>query len=182
MRDGAVVALEEVLAGDLPVRIDVVLAAEVELERVDVDDLPDACGDVAERIRERRGARFRIDEQEWSPRVDGDLLQAELVELEAGLAVGPRGGAQGAVEAVGPRVIRALKRLALSGAVRDDMAAMTAHVQEGTGYAVARACNHNGNLSGDGGEERAGLGELARVTNVLPGAREDPLPLAAQHL
>src|SRR5207253_6995489 len=39
MCDRAVVALEKVLAGDLPVRADLELRAEAELERIHVDDL-----------------------------------------------------------------------------------------------------------------------------------------------
>src|SRR5439155_22077871 len=39
VRNGAVVALEEVLARDLPVRFELELVAETELERIDVEDL-----------------------------------------------------------------------------------------------------------------------------------------------
>ena len=58
MRDGAVVALEEVLAGDLPVRLEPSNSrAEAELERVDVDDLGELGRHVAERVGERRRRR-----------------------------------------------------------------------------------------------------------------------------
>src|SRR5438094_6476421 len=39
VRDGAVVALEKVLTRDLPVRLELELVAETELERIDVEDL-----------------------------------------------------------------------------------------------------------------------------------------------
>src|SRR3954451_12896448 len=52
VRDRAVVALEEVLARDLPVRVELELRAETELERVPVDDLGEARRHVAERVCE----------------------------------------------------------------------------------------------------------------------------------
>ena len=54
MRDLAVVALEEVLADDLPVRLELRLPARVEDERVDVEpELRDLRGHRAERVGER---------------------------------------------------------------------------------------------------------------------------------
>ena len=52
MRDRAVVALEEVLAADLPVGRDLELGPETELERIDVDDLRELGRYVAERLVE----------------------------------------------------------------------------------------------------------------------------------
>ena len=79
-------------------------------------------------------------------------------------------------------MVRALQRLALSGSVGDDVAAVAAHVEEGTEVVVARACNYYGNLSRGGREVGAGLRDLPRMADVLPGAREDPLALAPQDL
>src|SRR5262245_16659376 len=181
MRDRAVVALEEVLAGDLPVRLELELRSEPELERVDVDDLGEPRRDVAEHLGQRGRVRVGIDEDEWPRGVDRDLLEAELGEVEARLAIGPRSGAQGAVEPVRPRVVRALERLARAGPARDDVAAMATDVEEGANVSLARACNNYGNLAGDGGEVGAVLRELALVADVLPGARKDALVLTAQH-
>src|SRR5437870_4417632 len=54
VRDLAVVALEEVLADDLPVRVELRLPARVVDERLDVEpELRDLRGHRAERLRER---------------------------------------------------------------------------------------------------------------------------------
>src|SRR5438552_1758444 len=52
VRDRAVVALEEVLRDDLPVRVDRPLRTVVEDERVDVDDLRHLLGDLRERVEQ----------------------------------------------------------------------------------------------------------------------------------
>jgi hypothetical protein len=65
MRDGSVVALEEVLARDLPVRRELRLGPEAELQRVQVDDLGQLRGDVAERFGEGWRLRVRVEEHEW---------------------------------------------------------------------------------------------------------------------
>jgi hypothetical protein len=109
-------------------------------------------------------------------------VQPELVELEAELAVGAGRRAQRPVEVVGPGVVRALERLPPRAAVRDDVPAVPAHVQERAQYAVSRACNQYGNLAGGGGEVGTGLRDLACMTDVLPRTREDALALAAQDI
>ena len=60
MRDRAVVALEEVLDADLPVRLVLVrLGRGVERERGDVDAAGrEVAGHVAEKVGERLGARY----------------------------------------------------------------------------------------------------------------------------
>src|SRR5215831_13661873 len=179
--DRAVVALEEVLARDLPVRLDLVFGAEAKLERLDVDDRRDPLRHVSEGLGQRWRVGVRVHEDERAPAVDGDLLEAELGEVEAGLAVRARRGAQGAVEAVRPCVVRALQRFAPAGAGRDDVAAMAADVEEGSDVSLARACNNYGNLAGGGGEVGAVLRKLSRVAGVLPGVREDALAFSAQH-
>ena len=61
VRDLAVVALEEVLADDLPVRFDLRLPARVEDEIVDVEpELGDLRRHRAERVGERFGVPFRV--------------------------------------------------------------------------------------------------------------------------
>src|SRR3954451_10630357 len=105
MGERAVVALEEGLARDLPVRLHVELAAEAEDEGVDVEDVGDASGDVSERFCERWRVGVRVDEDERPPGPDRDLAQAELSEVETRLAVGPRCCTKRAVEAVRPGVV-----------------------------------------------------------------------------
>jgi hypothetical protein len=113
MRDGAVVALEEVLARDLPVRRDVRLGPEAELQRVQVDDLGQLRGDVAERFGEGRRVRVRVDEHEWPPGVHLNADESELRRIEVGLGVRPRRCAEVAIEVVRPGVIRTLEGTAV---------------------------------------------------------------------
>ena len=64
----AVVALEEVLGGDLPVTVELGFGALEEAERVEVDPcVGDALGDAVEEVRQRVGVRVRVDEQERPP-------------------------------------------------------------------------------------------------------------------
>ena len=124
------VALEEVLADDLPVRLVLGGRALAERERVEVE----ACGrdelrQLAEVLRERRCVGVRVDEDERTPGVDLHGQEPELRRVEAGLAVGARRRAERAVEAVRPRVVRALERLAPPRALATG-AAVAADVQE----------------------------------------------------
>ena len=75
MRNGAVVALEEVLAGDLPVRVELELRAEVEFQRVDVEDFCELGGHIAERLREWSRVGIGVHEDERAPRVGLDLSE-----------------------------------------------------------------------------------------------------------
>ena len=137
VRDLAVVALEEVLADDLPVRLELGLPARVEDERVDVEpELGDLRGHRAERVGERLRVARRVHEDERPPRVDGDAAQAELVLREVRLLVRSRRRAQRAVEPVRPGVVRALQRLARPLAARDREAAVAAHVEKRAQLAV----------------------------------------------
>src|SRR5438552_219428 len=180
MRDRAVVTLEEVLAGDLPVRGNLPLEPEAMLERIEVEQLGEECRHFAERGRKGPGVRARIDEHEWPPRVDGGRDEAEAARVEILLAVRPWRRAQLAVETVGPRVVWALQRLALALTVRDGEAAVATDVEERAQLAVARACNNHRNLACPGGEVRPRLRDLRRMADVLPGPREDPVRLAAE--
>ena len=113
VRDLAVVALEVVLAADLPVRVVLGRRAVVEAQRVEVDaGGGDELGQLAEVLGERRGAAVRVDEDERPPGVDRHRQEAELRLVEALLALGARRGAERAVEVVRPGVVGALQRLA----------------------------------------------------------------------
>src|SRR5438132_92937 len=83
--DCAVVTLEEVLAGDLPVCAQLEFAPEAELERLDVKDLRELRGNIVERVGEWGRVRVGIDEDERPPRLDLDRREPQLVRLEARL-------------------------------------------------------------------------------------------------
>ena len=125
--------------------------------------------------------RFCISLLDWDG-VHLDGSEAELPELEARLAIGTRRRAQRAVEPVRPGVVRALQRLAPARAGREHVTAVPAHIHERTQPAVSRACNNNRDLAGGAGKERALLGNLAGMADVLPAAGEDALAFPAQHL
>ena len=96
MRDGAVVALEEVLGADLPVaRVLVGFGACVERQRVDVEPaVGEKSGQLAERLRQRLRVAVRVDEDERPPRPDGDGHEPQSLPVEDGLAVGARSAAE----------------------------------------------------------------------------------------
>ena len=182
MRDRAVVALEEVLAGDLPVRVQLELRPETELERIDVQHFRDLRRHRPERLRERRRIDVRIDEHERAPRVERERDERQLLVLEVELPVRSRRRAKLAVEPVRPRVVAALQRLAPAAPMGDDRAAMAADVQKRAQLIITRARHHYRRASGHGREERAGVGRLTLVADVLPGPREDALLLEAKDL
>ena len=96
VRDGAVVALEEVLDAHLPVaRVLGRLRPGVEAKRVDVEATVGEQGrQLAEGVGEWLGVEGRVDEDERPPRVDGDRCERDRGHVEAGLAVRPRCVAQ----------------------------------------------------------------------------------------
>jgi hypothetical protein len=182
MCDRTVVALEEVLAGNLPVRVEFPLQAEAVLKRVEIQQLSKQRRHLAEGIRERVRFRIRIDEHERSPCLDCSGNESKIVRVELGLAVGARRGAQPAVETVRPCVVRALQRLAAPFALRDGEAAMSTYVEKRAELAVTRVRDDYRNLPRPRREVRARLGHLRRVAGVLPAAREDPLRFGSQQL
>ncbi len=176
------VALEEVLARDLPVRFQLARRTVVESECLDVHDLGEELRQAAECLGKGRRRHVGIDEDERPPGVDLDREEGQLGRVEVRLAVGPRRGAERAVEAVRPRVVGALQRLALALALRDLEAAVPADVHERLQLVFPCAGHHDGDQPGGRREERARFGELPRVPHVLPGAAEDPLLLETQDL
>ena len=146
----------------------------MEDERVDVDAaLGDEPGQVAEVLGERRRGGIGIDEDERPPGVDRDGHEAEALAVEARLRVSARRVSQRAVEVVRPGVVRALQRLAASGALAEREAAVAADVDERAERLVAAADEDDGHVARAGGRERSRLGEIARVPDVLPAAAED---------
>ena len=183
MRDLAVVALEEVLADDLPVRRELRLPAPVEAQRVDVEpELRDLRGHRPERLGEWLRIQPSVDEHERAPRVDRDTTEAEVLLREVRLLIRARRRAQRAVELVRPRVIRALERRALALALGDRETAMPTHVHQRAQLPVAGARHDHRRLPRARREERPRPGQLAQVSDVLPRRAEDPLLLPAQYL
>ncbi len=184
MRDRAVVALEEVLDDDLPVRLDhLIPAATAELERRRVETgAGERGGKVAERVSERRGARVRVDEDERTPRVHEHGMQRETRWIESRLSIRPRSGAQRPVEVVRPRVVRALQRLPATAALDHEVPAVPADVDEATQHPVRAPHDDDWHLAGLAGEELAGLHDVVRDACVLPGTPEDPLLLESVYL
>jgi len=102
MRDGAVVALEEVLDRDLPVRVHAVVHAVVGGEPGEIQ--PARARDLRQRSEcrgQRCGVEVRAHEHERTPGVDESTPQPERQAVELRVAVRPRRRTQRAVEARG---------------------------------------------------------------------------------
>src|SRR6266508_1048523 len=177
VRDRAVVALEVVLAGDLPVRRELVLVARMEDEPVDGDEV----GQPAECRRERRRALVGVDEQERAPCLEAKRQEGELGRVEAGLALRAGRGPKGAVEAVRPGVIRALDGRLAAVALDEERAAVAADVEEGA-EPVVRAHDEDRHVAGPRGKALSRLLGPPGVADVLPRPAKDALLLPAQHL
>ena len=73
--------------------------------------MPDAavsCGNSPSTVARDSAFAVEVDEEKWSPGLDGHGNQRELARIEVGLVLGAGRGAQRAVEVVGPGVIVAL--------------------------------------------------------------------------
>ena len=181
--DRAVVALEVVLDGHLPVGLERVGRVGMEDERIDVDAAgADQLGELAEGVGERTGLGVGVDEDEGPPGLDARASQAELGAVERRVAVGARRRPQLAVEPVGPGVVVALERAAAAGPRHHLRAAVAADVHERAQLALAVADDDQRHVTRAQREVGAGLGELPEVAGVLPGAGEQPLALAREHL
>src|SRR5258705_1010780 len=174
--DRAVVALEEVLDHDLPVGPRRPLLAPAEAQVVESQPASaDDGGQLAENARQR-GAGLEIREDERAPRVDADGQEGEARAIESWLVVGARRRAQTSVEAVRPRVIRALQHLAVAGSAHDLVAPMPADIDEAA-QAVLVADDHDRHIAHCRGEVVADPGDLFAAPGVLPGPPEDAIPL-----
>ena len=182
VRGRAVVALEEVLGGDLPVAVELGLRALEEAQRVEVDArVRDPLGNAVEVVLERLGVRVRVDEEERAPGLEPQRHEAELVLVDPAFLVAARRGDEAAVEAVRPGVVRALERLAPARALADERAPMAADVEERAQLVLLVADEDDGDVADPGRRERARLGHVARVADVLPRAAEDALALELEH-
>ena len=176
MRGRAVVALEVVLDGDLPVALDLPVVAGMEAQAVELDSaLGDVAGERAQRVGQRTGLGIRVDEDERAPRLRSHRKHREAFLVEVGLAFGARRLPERAVEVVRPRVIRALERLAVAVALRDQVPPMAADVDEPAQDALPVAHDHDRNLPREAREVVAGALHPVGSPGVLPRAREDTL-------
>ena len=88
VRGRTVVALEEVLHHDLPVRLDRPFVVRVEAHSVEIDPARSHDrGKVSERLLERGRRRVGIHEDERSPRTDGHGKERETRRVEPWLAL-----------------------------------------------------------------------------------------------
>ena len=182
MRDRAVVALEVVLDRDLPVGLDDVLAAVVELEAVQIDaGLRDGVGHDAKGLREGPGFEVDVREDERPPRAHLDGEERVIVRVEPRLALGARRPEEAAVQPIRPRVVGALQCLPVPRALHDDVAAVAADVDEAVEIAVLVPDKDDRDVAGLRGEVVAGLRHLGSYAGVLPRVLEDPLPLEREN-
>jgi hypothetical protein len=137
---------------------------------------------VAERLGERRRLGVGVDEDERAPGLDRELVQTDLVDLQAGLLPRTRRGPQAPVEPVGPGVVAALQRLAVAASLDEDRAAVPADVEEGVQLSGAVVGDDHGYVADPAGEVVAGRGHVIGRPCVLPGMTEDALLLSAQQL
>ena len=131
MDDRDVVPLEVVVDVDLPIAGELVLFAHDVAHRCTAKSR-DAAGDVSEHILERRCGAVEIHEDERPPRRNGDGAKAHVGGRESFDAFHLRRAKQLALEAVGPSVVLALKRLSLATAVRDRARAVKTYVVKPT--------------------------------------------------
>ena len=102
----AVVTLVEVLDDDLPIRFNLVLLPLTDGQPIGLVGCEHA-GEVADLLIQGRRDSVEVDEEPAAPGVDGNRYQRVVALVEAEQAGEARGGPQRAVEAIGPRVVRA---------------------------------------------------------------------------
>ena len=165
MGDRAVVALEEVLGADLPVRVELGLRAREEAKRIEIDS----------------GAAMRSGTSPRNPRAaarrgpDSRTRAAPTCRAAAGPARARRRRSlllartsvrrEPAVEAVRPRVVRTLDRLALTGSLADDRSPVAADVEERAELSFPVANEDDGDVPDAGRVNEPGSAtSLARPT------------------
>src|SRR5215207_210620 len=177
VRDWTVVALEEVLGGNLPVRGDLPVGAVVEDELVDVEGVPDPARNVTEHLSQGRTLVVEVDEAERPPTLEPHRRQRDVGEVDV-LSLRARRGAQRAVQVVRPRVIGALERLPAPSLLDDDRTAVPADVDERTLGAVVGLDEDDRDLSSPAGND---VPRISQPPNVVPGRTEDRLFLTHEH-
>ena len=178
----AVVALEEVLRGDLPVAVELGLRPLEKAQRREVyPSIRYSLGDAVEVVVEWLCIRVWVDEEQRPPGLEAEGNEPELVLVDPALPVPARRSDEAAVEPVRPRVVGTLERLTSARALSHERAAVAADVEEGTQRVLLVAHEDDRNVPDRRGCDRAGLGHVALVPDVLPRAPEDALALEPKH-
>ena len=181
--DGAVVALEEVLDADLPVaRVLVRLGPGVESQRVDVDPVrPRACSGSPPRWAASGSASVSGLTNTNGPQASTETGTSPSAVVSNPGSRSARGAFRSdAVEAVRPRVVGALDRLAPRITVAEDGAAVPADVDEAAELAVPGTRQDDRERARAGRRQLPGLGDLVEAGGVLPRAGEDRAPARAR--
>ena len=138
-------------------------------------------GDPVEVVVEWLRIRVRVDEEQRPPGLEAEGNEPELVLVDPALLVPARRSDEATVEPVRPRVVRTLERLTPARALAYERTAVAADVQERTQRVLLVAHEDDRNVPDGRGSERAGLGHVALVPDVLPRAPEDALALELEH-
>src|SRR6516165_8389519 len=175
MRVRAVIALEEVLDDDLPVRLQPVFLPVTQLEAVQVHT---GAGNDAGKLREIGCERLDVvvkrDENEGAVGVYPELAQPQLRRIETGLLASSRSPCQGTVQRVGPGVVMTRQRTAVPGLLELDLSSpMPAHVHHRVKVAVTGASDEHRDVSDIDAEEVTRLRDRMRRAGVKPRPAED---------
>ena len=183
VHDRAVQALGVVLDHELPVGLQVVDAAlgPAQLAHAPRGELAVQAGQV---LRKRERARRQVYEDVAVPLGRGDAAEAVLPQVESDDLLHERRGAQRAVEAVGPGVVRALDAAGQASAVlaAQERAAVPAGVVE-RGDVALLVAQHDQVHAGEAHQEvAAGRVERLRPSGVEPHVVVNRVELAAEEL
>ena len=138
-------------------------------------------------VRRLLGQRDRVviqvDKDQIAELLDTHGLQTEVALVETLNMLAVARGPQAAVRCIGPGVIGAGNdRLHVAGALQQLVGAMLADVIEGAKFAVAAANDEDTLIDNGRRHVVAGIGDLALVADILPGAEKDPLLLQLEDL
>ena len=164
-----IAAVEIVVDVDFPIAIEGVDAAIEVLELLRELQRSDEFGNGAEEFAKWGGLRIEIDENEIFPGVDADRDEAVLRTIEIADALEFDHALEGAVDAVGPAVIRAAKLFGAAVGFGDDGGGVVAaDVVEGAELRVVAANDDDGLASDVSGEEFTIFADLIEAPGDLP--------------
>src|SRR5579863_2244756 len=187
---GAVVALAVVMEEKLPVRVHLVDGA-MDAAQLRQAPVPEPAEQPGQRGGERRRLRREVQEDETLPDLERHWMQRIVRAVEARHLFHVGSGAQGAVEAIGPGVVRALdgraeRRRALLAKAAAAVAAVVVESaqlpRQLLGPLGAFAQDDHALVAELEKQAAAGGGELRDVAGQQPGPREDALALDAKNL
>src|SRR6202795_1531519 len=168
-----VVSLEIVVDIGLPVAVHAVGAALGKLHAAE-RELLGMGRQLAQRLAQRAGLGIEIDENEVEPFLDANRDAAEVFRIKIFDAVEFGRDEQSAVEGVGPTVVAAAEKFAVSAAGGGGAGAMAADVMEASKNAVVAASDEERLSDEVKGKVVARARGLAHVADDLPGGGEQP--------